>query len=100
MIRAIVYQLVLLGFIFSGCSNKVPEKVVVKTEYVYEEPYKFEKIDLDGVYIELGTKEIQKMCTPGLLEINSIYKGAIEYYDWQIDTYRKDRNISKGVSNE
>jgi hypothetical protein len=87
--------LTLLGFtfLFSGCSQK-EQKVVIKKEYIYEKPYKFETVDLKGAYIELGTKEIQRTCTPSLLELNEIYTGIKDYYEWQFDTYAKDKNDS------
>jgi hypothetical protein len=74
-----------LVFICSGCTPK--EQIVIKKEYIKEDKYSFNKIDFAGTYIELGSKEIQKTCTPSLLELNTIYKEAINFYDWQIDEY-------------
>ncbi len=82
-------------FIFSGCFTKQVDKIVVKKEFIYEKPYIFEKIDLQGTYIELNSKQVQRLCTPPLIELNDVYKGVIEYYDWQIDSYA-DKNTSKG----
>lgn len=85
MIKVQVSILILLVFIFNGCSQK--EKIITKIEYIKEDKYNFNKIDLQGSYIELKDKETQKQCTPSLLELNNIYKGVVDYYDWQIDNY-------------
>jgi len=79
-----------------GCGYKVVERVVVKDRLVPEPKYKFEKINLEGAYMELGSKEVQRVCTPKLLEMNEMYRGVIGYYEWQIDEYmKKDENRSK-----
>ncbi len=82
--------LIALVFIFSGCSQK--EKIVTKIEYVKQEKYEFNKIDLNGAYIELRDKNIQKVCSPSLLELNTFYKDVVNFYDWQIDQYEKDND--------
>ena len=89
---------ILLVFTFSGCycSFKKPEpQIVVKTEYIKEDKYNFEKVNTDGLYIETETKELQSKCTPLVLETSSIFRGIVDFYDWQIDEYGKeDKNDS------
>jgi len=90
----IKYTLAIMALlIMTGC-NKEPE-LVVKNKYVYEKPYDFSTIDLDGVYIDLKTKEIQKLCSPALVELNTMYKGVVEFYTSQIRRYREDRYNDK-----
>lgn len=84
----------LLVFIFSGCycSLKKPEpEVVVKTEYVKEPKYEFYKVNTDGLYVDAKAKEVQRMCTPVVLETSDMYRKIVDYYDWQIDEYGKGK---------
>lgn len=74
--------LVLVSILISGCATK--EKEIIK-----QDPYSFQKIELQGAFIELPSKNIQKTCTPSLLELNTIYQGVIIFYDYQIDEYSK-----------
>ena len=78
-------SIVLGSILISGCTNQVQVK---------EPKYKFEKIDTHGVYIELKDKNTQRTCTPALLELNDMYKGIIEFYDYQIDKYMADQNTT------
>lgn len=91
--KAIKLTLVALGIIFfsSGCAQKEPD-VVTKIEYVREEPWKFEKIDMAGVYIELGSKEEQRMCTPALMKLDEVHRGVRKFYEEQIDAYEESRD--------
>ena len=100
MTKVTASALVLLGFTCSGCAPKVVEKVVIRTKYVYEEPYNFQKVPIDGMYIDMGTKKLQKMCTPKMLEMNTQYREIIDYYDWQQDEYKRDRNTTKRRQND
>ena len=84
----------LMVVLFTGCTPKEPQ-VVVKTVMVYEKPYPFETLDLAGTYIELGTKELQRLCTPSLIELDDTYKGVIEFYKWQIKEYEESRDDNK-----
>ena len=70
----------LIVFIFSGCSSKT-----AKIEYVKQEPYEFQKIDLSGAYIDKNDKS----CGEIVSELQGIYKGVILFYEEQIDDYRK-----------
>ena len=76
---------VAIAIVFAGCAGKAP----VEYRYVEDKIYRFEKIDLDGVYVDTGSKDVQRVCTPILNEMNTIYKGAISFYVWQIDEYNK-----------
>lgn len=78
----------------AGCVKQEPE-VVVKNKFVYEKAYGFDTIDLDGVYIDLGSKTVQKMCTDSLVELNTVYRGVIEFYEDQIKRYKEDRYNEK-----
>lgn len=95
MIRIRQLILIVLVFIFSGCYcswNKPEPKVVVKTEYIKEKKYEFSKIELEGLYVETASKEVQKLCTPVVLEISDMYKKIIDYYNWQIEEYSNEYN--------
>lgn len=72
----------LIVFIFSlvGCIPKTPKIV-----YVKQEAYEFQRIDLEGVYIE---KE-NKSCSEIVSELQSIYKSVILFYEEQIEDYEK-----------
>ena len=69
----------------------------IQVRYVEATPYKFEKINLEGVYIELGSKEVQHLCTPVLLDLNNLYIGVVNFYDWQIDAYSE---VAEGVADD
>lgn len=93
MIKALAMILIALSFFFNGCATK--ERLVTKIEYIKEPKYQFNKIELQGAYIELKDKETQRVCTQSLIELNTIYKGVIEFYDWQIDNYKEDGNETR-----
>jgi len=92
MTKTIALILIALTFTFSGCSQK--EKVITKIEYIKQEKYDFNKINLDGAYIVLKDKNTQKVCSNSLNELNSFYKEVIAFYDWQIDNYKEENNES------
>jgi len=88
-----VLVLMLIVFILSSCSTK---QVEPRVKYIKNEKFEFQKIDLSGVYVELDKKD-RKRCTKYLIDLNDIYSGIIDFYDYQIDEYNKlfDKNISK-----
>jgi len=88
-----VLVLMLIGFILSSCSTK---QVEPRVKYIKNEKFEFQKVDTKGVYIELD-KHDRKRCTKYLLELNEIYNGILDFYNYQIDEYNKlfDKNISK-----
>ena len=89
MTKAIATVLIALTFTFSGCSQK--ELLVTKKVYIKEPKYEFQKLDLDGVYIELKDKKTQRLCTEPLLQLNDIYKNVKKFYDNQIDDYNSSK---------
>lgn len=99
MIKIHLLILIALVFIFNGCYcswSKPKPQVVTKIEYIKEEPYKFDTIDLSGAYITLDSKGTQRMCSKSLTELNLVYKPVVDYYEWQINEYRsKDDNKTK-----
>ena len=91
MIRILqVTILIVLSSIYSGCTPTKPE-IVIKKEYIYEKPYAFEKIDIEGAYIEMGSKELQRTCAPKMVELNDVWSGVVAFYTWQIDRYKEDK---------
>jgi len=74
--------------ILTGCSSKEPE-IVVKKEYIYEEPFKFVKYDTQGMRIDAGSKEVQRMCTPLVLKVGKLYRSFLDGYENQIDAYKE-----------
>lgn len=77
-----------MAVMMSGCYcswNKPEPEIVVKTDYVQCNQYKFDKIDLSDAYIDAGSKEVQKVCTPLVNEAMDVYAGVKEYYEWQMD---------------
>lgn len=93
MIKMVLLISIVLVFTFSGCTSKVVERKV----YIREVPYTFSKIDVDGMYIDAGSKELQQKCTPLVQESTGILKRIItDFYDWQIDNY----NNIKGKNND
>ncbi len=80
-------------FLFSGCTPKV----ITKIEYREPPKYNFQKIDLTGVkikiddYKNLSAKEVREICTPSLIKLQDIYKPSKEFYDNQIDEYKKGK---------
>jgi len=93
MIKIKVLVLIALAFISNGCTPK--EKIVIKTEYIKQQKYTFNKVELKGAYIELKDKHTQKLCTPSLLELNTLYKDILYFYDWQIDEYGDKNDTTK-----
>ena len=79
-----------LAIVFSGCGTK--QKLTQPVEPVYE----FQKLDTTGVYIDLKSKEKQKLCSESLIELNSIWLEIQKYYDYQIDTYYKTIRSKNG----
>jgi len=87
------YLLVVMAvMLLIGCGE--PQ---IQIRYVEATPYKFEKISLEGVYIELSSKEVQHLCTPALLDLNNLYTGVVDFYDWQIDAYSE---VAEGVADD
>lgn len=93
-IKVLILTLLSTIFLISGCADK---QIVIEKEYIKPKPYPFEKISMDGTYIELHDKEIQRQCTPYLLELDGIHKNIRDYYHWQIDEYSKS---FKEINNE
>jgi len=93
MIKYILATMLTLVMI-TGCAVKEPT-VVIKKEFVYEKPYRFSTIDLDGVYIDLGSEELRRVCSPALVELNTIYKGVTKFYEDQIIRYKEGRSDDK-----
>ena len=73
--------IVLVSISSSGCYQPWLKPDVPK--------YEFQKIDTSGVYIDMKSKEVQRVCTPSLLELNEVYQGIIGFYDYQIDSYNE-----------
>ena len=91
--RIQVLVLMLIGFILSSCTSK---QIEPRVKYVKSEKFEFQKVDLNGVYVELNKKD-RKRCTKYLIDLNEIYSGILDFYDYQIDEYNKlfDKNTSK-----
>ncbi|MBL3520321.1 hypothetical protein H0A43_07520 [Arcobacter lanthieri] len=81
--KKILTNLFLIAFIslFNGCSQKLPSKI----EYIKEEKYPFQFIELNGVYIELPKE--QETCISKLKELDSLHLGIRKYYENQIKHY-------------
>ena len=82
---------------FSGCSQKEPQ-VIIQKEYIYEKPFEFIIYDTKGMRIDAKTKELQRMCTPLVLEVGNLYRSFLNGYEEQIKEYNiynkaKDTNI-------
>lgn len=80
--------LVLVLICLSGCAQKEPE-VVERIVYVQEKPYAFVNVDSKGMYLETGSKELQRVCTPMVIEAGKQYRRVIDLYEEQISEYRK-----------
>lgn len=93
--KAIKWILIASGFtlLLSGCAVK-PE-IIERTVYVKEEPWSFEKLDMNGVYIELESKEVQRICTPSLLKLDELHRGVRKFYEEQIDAYEESRSDAR-----
>lgn len=65
----------------SGCTQKEP-----RVEYVKQKKFGFEKVSLEGAYIQLNPQE-KEVCVPKLIELNTVYKSIKEAYDIQFDEY-------------
>jgi hypothetical protein len=81
---------------FSGCSQKEPQ-VIIQKEYIYEKPFEFVIYDTKGLRVNAKTKELQRICTPLVLEVGGIYRKFINGYEEQIkeyNTYNKNKSIN------
>ena len=81
---------------FSGCSQKEPQ-VIIQKEYIYEKPFEFIIYDTKGMRINAKTKELQRMCTPLILEVGNLYRSFLNGYEEQIkeyNIYNKNKDIS------
>lgn len=89
MIKLIQGILLVLILIFlSGCSQKEPE-VVIQKEYIKEDPFNFVIYDTKGMRIDAKSKEVQRICTPIVLEVGKVYRSFIDGYELQINEYNK-----------
>lgn len=77
--------ILILVFIFSGCA----QKEIIKKVYIKAPTFEFQKINLSGAYIDLESNEQRNLCVKPLIELNDLYKGVLDFYDSQIDTYMK-----------
>lgn len=86
-IRALI--LIPLLFIISGCATKVT--------YEKAPNFTFQKIELpvNGIRVDAGTKEVQRMCTPVVLEVSTVLRGVIDFHDDQIDRYRRSIDANR-----
>lgn len=83
--------LIALTFFFNGCAQKEPQTIFIDAPL-----YNFQKISLNGIYVDAKTKEIQRICTPVVLEASKIYKHIInDFYEYQIDEYNKQNKENK-----
>ena len=92
----ILTYLSLFIIFFSGCSQKEPQ-VIIKKEYIYEKPFEFVIYDTQGLRVNSKTKELQRLCTPLVLEVGDIYRKFINGYEEQIkeyNNYNKNKDIS------
>ena len=85
--RGILLALVLI-FLSTGCAQKEPE-IVERVVYVQEKPYVFVDVDSKGMYLETGSKQLQRMCTPLVIEAGEKYRKVIDLYEEQISEYRR-----------
>ena len=100
MTKTRVWMLMLLGIILvtgSGCAGTAKEEYVLppKVVSVEKEPYKFQKVDLEGAYIDLDSIEARNMCTPYLMDLDALLGGVIKFYEWQ-----QDEATKLGVNND
>jgi hypothetical protein len=79
----------------AGCAEKAPQ-VVTKIEYVKEKPWKFEKVDMEGAYILMDSKEQQRMCAPKMVEMGEKYREILDFYEEQMDEYKLQKGDGNG----
>ena len=98
--KSLLHILTYLSFFIiflSGCSPKEPQ-IVVQKEYIYEKPFDFVIYDTEGIKVNAKTKELQRMCTPVVLEVSDIYNNFLKGYEEQINeynTYHKNKEVLK-----
>lgn len=85
---SLIISLLIVSILINGCAQKEPQIIYKKTPY-----YDFQKVDLKGAYIEL--EEQQQVCIPLLKELNIIYKETKNFYDEQINDYKRLNKESK-----
>lgn len=74
--------LLIASILISGCTPKT----ITKIQYIKEQPYDFQTVNLQGAYIDLSPEE--QVCIPKLQELNTIYKETKQFYDNQIEDYK------------
>lgn len=85
--QGILLALVLIC-LSTGCAQKEPQ-IVEKIVYVQEKPFRFVDVDSRGMSIDAGSKELQRMCTPMVIEAGKQYRRVIDLYEEQISEYRR-----------
>jgi hypothetical protein len=96
----IVLTLIAMIFGFSGCASKP----IVETKYVVQPKYEFQKVMDETRYkmsVDAGSKEVQRMCTPLVIEATDMVWSIVEFHEGQIDRYNKymekvDGNDTRG----
>ena len=85
--QGILIALVLI-FLSTGCVPKEPE-IVERIVYIKQEPFRFVDVDSRGMSVDAGSKELQRVCTPMVIEAGKQYRRVIDLYEEQISEYRK-----------
>lgn len=81
-----VALLLAFSFLLVGCAPK--EKIVYVREKAPVYPFKKIKDDIKGkLYVTAKTKEIQRICTPLVVEATDKLYLVIDNLEWQIDQY-------------
>jgi hypothetical protein len=96
----IALTLIVLAFGFSGCASKP----IVETKYVVQPKYEFQKVMDETRYkmsVDAGSKDVQRMCTPLVIEATDMVWSIVEFHEGQIDRYNKyvekvDGNDTRG----
>ena len=80
--------LAVLVFGFSGCASKP----LVETKYVVQPKYEFQKVMVDTRYkmsVNAGSKEVQRVCTPLVIEATDMVWSIVKFHERQIDRYNE-----------
>jgi hypothetical protein len=96
----IALTLIAMTFGFSGCACKP----VVETKYVVQPKYEFQKVMDETRYkmaVDAGSKSVQRMCTPLVIEATDMVWSIVEFHEGQIDRYdeymeKVDGNDTRG----